>query len=565
MNVALKSTEFKDYIGRMKSSTEKSVAVFNALQSNFTAMGLTDSSFKNLVQIGTDDTEFFTDPFIVLPRLAELSEWLIYPSKNTNIYLSKLDDVFRSLFEVFCGDVIGDGMIVKSMDDDDPTIIDEDETKICADWLKRPCGASPDNRGKTTSSWIIPMIIFDSLTCGGSGWHKFIGYRPVSPEEEVGELMIRYLDPRTIVSVSHDYFGWKKLVQVPIVQWGLPETRADFEKWNPVLRNRYQNRIIGQTVEQDPVSIPSNEFYWFNLFLWPPISAVIQKIISKLTLQFLQDKFVDKATYPFFVVSIPRNYQVNPDDDEFLVKLQEVAETIAQYRSGDVLCIEGENYDISNTGEKVTLSEGWVIQPLSIKEGSIDFESAFRTLNEGIAHGVLSSMAEISSIGVQGRTSSLSTGGQINANLSMIRKNTRRVLADEFQYVFQDLLFLKTGKKKDLANISIEFTKTREEDAAQWLNQIISFHGAGAIDTNELRNYGSRIGMDLKPLPLEMTPEGQQMLGIEEIMAETTFQIPQSWLNIESPEIELDQVREELKEEEENIKDQAKKQASAKK
>lgn len=549
----IRSNDFKDYVKSMKSPTEKTVAVFNAMNTGFTAINATEAPWKGMVQVGLEDTEFFSDPFVVVPRLYELADWMVYPSKNTNIMMFKIDDVVRILFEITVGDVVGDGPKVKVYEDAEKKEVDQDLTSLCEEWFNKPCGEGGANRGKTFETWVIPKVIFDSLTCGGSAWHKFIGYSPISPPEEIGELMIDYIDPRSYVVVGHDYARWLKIVQLPIVQYGLPSTKEEFDKWYPIIRNRFQHRTLGQAVYNDPVHLDADEFYWFNPFMWPPMNTVLQKIISKLTLTYLQDKFIEKATFPFFVVKVPRNRQIDVDDAAFMDKLNTISQLIAGYRAGDVLAIEGEDYDISNSMEKITLSEGWEIIPLEIKSGTIDFEAAFRSLNEGIANGMLSSMAQISSIGVQGRSSTLATGGQINANLTIVRKIVRLSLSMTTKYILRDVILEKTGKKKDVSLIDIDFTKTREEDAAQFLNQIISFHGSGALTTNELRRYGSRIGMDLPPLPPEMTPEGKAAMGMDEMLADLTFQIPKSLLDIKSPEIEMDEVRQEFEDQKSQI------------
>jgi hypothetical protein len=542
----IRSDEFKEHLKSLKSPTEKTIAVFNAMQSGFTAINATDAPWKGMVQVGLDDMEFYSDPFVVIPRLYELSDWMVYPSKNTNILLFKLDETIRILFEIMVGDVIGDGPKVKVYEDSDKKDVDQELTSLCEDWFNKPCGEGGPNRGRTFETWVVPKVIFDSLTCGGSAWHKFIGYAPISPPEEVGELMIDYMDPRSYVVVGHDYARWMKIVQLPVVQWGLPRTKEEFDIWYPIVRSRFQHRTFGQAVYNDPIHLDADEFYWFNPFMWPPMNTVLQKVISKLTLTYLQDKFIEKATFPFFVVKVPRNREVDVDDVDFMTKLDTISQMIAQYRAGDVLAIEGEDYGVNNAQEVVTYSKGWEIVPLEIKSGTIDFEAAFRSLNEGIASGMLSSMAQISSIGVQGRTSTVSTGGNINANLTIVRKIVRMSLAMTTKYILRDVIKLKTGTDKKVSLIDIDFTKTREEDAALALNQYISYHGAGAMTTNELRRYGARIGMDLPPLPPEMTPEGKAAMGMEEMMADLTFQIPKSLTDIKSPEIEMDEVKQEI-------------------
>lgn len=533
---------------------DRIVAGYNKIQSDSMAIVLGDGSFKDLAQLSTDDVDFFSDPFIIIPRLIELADWMIYPSKNTNVYLAKMDDTFRMLFELYKATVIGDGMRVKVFTDDDLKEIEMDLTKGCEEWLNAPCGISGDNAGKTMESWIIPMVLFEGLTCGGSAVIKWIGNETISPPEEVGKFMIRHIDSRSYVKIHHDFYGYSKLIQFPITQYNLPKSIDEFSTWMPALRNRFQHLSgPGANVDRGPVHIPSDQYYWFNLFLWPPMNTVLQKIISKMVLLFFQDKFIEKATFPFFVVKVPRNYQIDPDDASFKDKLNEVAKLISEYRSGDVIAIEGETYDTNNAGEKIILSDGWEIVPLEVSQASINFSQMFQSLDEGIARGVLSTMMQISNIGVQGRSSSLSTGGSVNANIDMIRKETRKILASVFKFILRDFMKHEFDEDVSLRRIDIDFTKVREEDAVVFLNQLMSYHGAGAMLTNELRSFATRLGMDLPPLPPEMTPEGKEALGIEEMMNESAFQIPHSWLAIDSPEIEMEKVRDELQEEQDNI------------
>jgi hypothetical protein len=541
------NSDVTSYFQNRKSPTQKIISTFNMVQTDSLGVSIPKSEFHDMIQFGTDDLEFFFEPFLVIPRLLELQEWMLYPSKNTNWWCFWKDAVARLLAQITISMVVGDGVKVRIFMDRELKEEDEDLTASIQDWLDAPCGPSGDNRGKTLNNWILPMVILDNYITGGSALNKFIGYKPVSPPEEVGKLMLRWLDPRSYVKVYHDFTGQTKLIQFPKVQWNLPETREEFDSWMPAIKNRFQNLSgYGHTIETEPVHIQSDNYYWFNLFIQAPLNTGIQHIISKLTLQFLRDRFVEKATFPFFVIKVPRNQQIDSEDEKFKNKLAEISELMASYRAGDALAIEGEMYDVDNTGTKITLSEGWEIIVLEVKTGSIDFESMERMQNEEIAHSMMSSMALISSIGVQGRSSTLTTGGHINQNVTMIVKNMRQNIAAVFKYIIRDVIEQITGKKIDTRLIDIAFSKIREEDASQFLNQLISYHGAGGLTTNELRAFADRIGMNLKPLPPEMTPEGQSILKLEEILDEGAFQIPPSWLKITSSKTRLDAEIDEL-------------------
>ena len=534
------------------AGSDKFIALFNNVQTQWSATLFPRGDFKDFVQTGSDDLDYFYEPYLVMPRLAELSGWMMSPSKNTNTFLYSVDNIVRILKKVMDSMVIGDGIKVKVYEDFEQKEENEKYTDKLKEWLTSPCGASSDNRGNTINNWVIPKIIKDNITCGASTWYKFIGSSNISPPEEVGKLMLKWIDQRTIVKKFHPFTGWKAVIQYPRVQWGLPKTRSDFDSWNPTVRSMYgEHYNISPATDMPEVHIPSSMYYNFNLFEDAPMNTIIQKIMSKIMLQYLEDRYIEKATFPFFVVKVPRNVQIDTDDGEFKLRLLDIAALLSEFRAGDVFAIEGKEYGISNTGEPVLYAEGWEIIPLEIKSGTINFEDTFRHLNDDIAYGMMSSMAMISSIGVQGRTSSLSTGGQINANMVMIVKDLRKCIGDVFKFIFRDVLYEETGKEIDVRLFDVYFSKIREEDAAQFLNQLISYNGAGALTTNELRYFADRIGMELKPLPPEMTPEGQLILGLDELLNEPEFQIPTSWIEIDSPEIELDKAMDELKQQSE--------------
>jgi hypothetical protein len=533
-------------------STDKFIATFNRLSPDFMATPLFDSGFENLIQVGSDDLDFWYEPYLITPRLAELTGWMMAPSKNTNIWLSKVDPVVRILIKLMSSMTVGDGIKVKIYNDRELKEENEKYTSHLEDWLCCPAGSSGDNRGKTLNNWVIPRIIVDNITTGASAWYKFIGMRDFSPDEEVGELMMKWLDPRTYMKVHHPFTDKNKLVQYPVIQWNVPKTESEWEMWNPTVRNRFESHYnLPPTVEQPPVPIDSNDYYWFNLFGDAPLNAVIQKIVSKIMLQYFEDKYIEKATFPFFVVRVPRNAMIDTDDPQFQAKLRDISELFGDYRTMDVFAIEGEVWGQGPGGEKITYSEGWIIEPVSIKDGTLDFNKATSHLNEEIAYGLLSSMALISAIGVQGRTSTLTTGGQINANFTMIIKDLRKTIAEVFRFVFRDVLKEEFGIDIDLRLIEIHFSKIREEDAAQFLNQMISLFNSGALTTNELRDFADRLGMELKPLPPEMTPEGQALLGLDEIINAPDFEIPQSWLEITGPEVEMEKVHDDITNEDE--------------
>jgi hypothetical protein len=497
--------------------------------------------------MGTDDLQYWREPYLISPRLAELTGWMMAPSKITNLWLSRVDPVVNVLITIMGSMTVGDGIKVKVYDDRELKEENEKLTAFLEDWLCCPVGRSGDNRGKTLNNWVIPKIIHDNIVTGASAWYKFIGIRDFSPDEEVGSVMMKWLDPRSYIKAHHPFTDRNKLIQYPIIQWNVPKTEAEWEAWNPTVRNRFDDHYnLTEAFEQPGLDIDSKDYYWFNLFHDAPMNTVIQKITSKIMLSYYEDRYIEKAAFPFFVVKVPRNVDIDTDDAQFDARLRDISELFGDYRTEDVFAIEGREWSQGPGNETIIHSEGWEIVPISIKEGTINFEQMTRHLNEEIAHGLLSSMALISAIGVQGRTTTLSTGGQINANFIMVIKDLRKTIAEVFRFVFKDVLKEEMGVDINVRLIEIHFSKIREEDAAQFLNQMISMFNSGAMTTNELRDFADRIGMELKPLPPEMTPEGQQLLGLDELLNAPEFEIPQSWLQITGPEIEMEETHDEI-------------------
>jgi hypothetical protein len=529
-----------------ESLVGKTVAVFNTVQSDYTMYPMKDNPFKNLVQLGQEDMDFLFEPYVIVPRLAELRQWYVEPTKNTNVYFHDTDPAVSILTRLHDSMVIGDGIKVKVFTDKTGREENTEYTEILDNWLRSPSGASGDNRGKTIDNWVIPHLLRDCRTTGGSAWYKFIGYNPVSPEEEVGKLMMKWMDPRSYTRVHHEYYDWVKLMQWQRIQHDLPQTREEFDKWAPA-RHWWEGNFSGSGLIQDRgwVHIPSDKYYYFNIYQNATFNTILQLIVSKYKLRFLQDVFVEKGTFPFFIVKVPRNYVRDADDAKFQEKLRNISKLVARFRAGDCFAIEGEEYNVGIDGQKLVLSDGWEIEPVVISDKSINFAEMFRQLDEQIGYGLGVPMASITNMGVQGRSSSLSTGGQIGANVGIIVKRDRLCIADTFRFIFQDVLYEATGVKVDLNFINIAFSKIREEDAAQFLNTLISYQGAGALTTNELRMYGNRIGLDLEPLPPEMTPEGRMMLGLDEMLAEEP-PIPTSFLQIKNPMTEMEKVRDEI-------------------
>jgi hypothetical protein len=201
---------------------------------------------------------------------------------------------------------------------------------------------------------------------------------------------------------------------------------------------------------------------------------------------------------------------------------------IATFISGDVIAIEGEEYTVDGSGNKITLSEGWVIERIEVKTGSVDFEKSIMQLDNEISSSLMSSMAMITGTVMQGKTT-LTAGANVNMNIVRIVKNARTTISEIFKFIFFDVIRLETGDEIDPKLIDISFSKIREEDAAQFLNLLTTMHNIGAATTNEVRANTDRIGLPLEPLPPEMTPEGKALLVIEELLEDEAFELPPSW------------------------------------
>jgi len=479
-----------------------------------------NGGFGDLPQIGYDDGEFLRTPYISIPRLSELGSWLLQPSKNTNWFLFWNDPVVQGLNYLFSSLVIGDGVTAKILVSRGDKAVDDELSDICNEWLQYPCGKSPDQRGKSLNNFVLPLIMADNVTCGASAWYKFIGNPAYSPNSEIGEMMIRWLDPRSYVPLRHDYYGWFKLIQFPIIQPGLPVDRDRFDtEWRPAFRNRTGNyQVPGPSVDAREVHLTSDKFYWFDIFLRPLINSVLQHLVSKVVLTFYRDKFIEKATFPFFLIRVPRHAMRDANEEKFKEKLNYISKIISEYRTGDAVGIEGEEYD----EEGNILSKGWEVVPVDISKSSIPFAEMFRQIDEQISYGMIMSMASISPSGVSGMNTTIATGGQIGANTQMSVKRVRRSLADTFKFILQDVILFKTGILKEIDLIDLNFSKIRVEDLASFLNVLSTFRANGALMTNEMREHGEDLGLPLEPMPDELTSEGQMLaqMGAEAEAAE---------------------------------------------
>jgi hypothetical protein len=489
------SQQFETFIVAMDPKNKKVLAAVSPT-----------GGFKDMPSIGYDDGEFLKTPHLVIPRLAQLAQWMVKPSKNTNWFLYWSDSVLQILTNIYKSMLIGDGMKPVVMDEKGEEEI-PDLSIVCQDWMMAPCGSSPDNRGFTIDNFVIPLILIDCLTCGGSAWYKQFGMEGIHHQEEVGELMVKWLDPRTYATVRHDIYGWFKLMQYRSMQPNLPMNREQFDtQFNPTLMTQFGHLSgSGQVNWAPPINIKSADFYWFNLFLRPPVSSIVQALISKLILSFLRDKFVEKAVIPFLLVKVPRHAIRDASEKKFMEKLDYVGKVISEYRSGDAIGVQGEEYN--NDGTIIT--KGWEVTPIDITKVTMDFNALFRQLNEEIGWGVYMSIATISPSGVQGQTTHMATGGEINANIIQEVKSQRRMLSQVFQWILKDVIEHKTGEVVKPSQVKIEFSKIREEDAALFLNVLNSLKASGALLTNEMRREADRLGVKLKDLPEEMTPEGQ--------------------------------------------------------
>jgi hypothetical protein len=470
-----------------------------------------NGAFNGLPQVGYDDAEFIHDSYFAIPRLQQMENWIIEPSKNTNWYLFWGDGLCQILNKVLTAMIVGDGVMGKVWNDEDFKEVDKRLSDFCKDWSQRACGSGPDNRGKTINNYVLPLVVLSNLTCGADAWYRTVGKRGIAHKEEVGKFMVKWLDPRSYVPVRHDYYGWFKLVQFPLIQSGLPTTREAFDMtWRPAIRGQRGNYSgPGHTMYMPEVHIPSEDFYWFNCVMRPPIASVVSHLTSKLMLSFFRDKYIEKATFPFFLVKVPRHYLRDRNQQKFDEKLDKIAQLISEYRNGDAFAIEGNEYN--DDGE--VLSEGWEVTPVELKS-NIDFAAMFRLLDEQIAWGLYMSMAAVSPSGTSGQTTHLSTGGEIMSNAAAFAKTFRSGLGDILKCIYHDAMLEELGEDVPLSQITIEFSKIREEDAALFLNLMSTLNGAGALTTNEMRFFADRLGLELDPLPEELTPEGQAAMQV---------------------------------------------------
>ena len=459
-----------------------------------------------------DITPFF-DPYTYIPRLYELREWFTRPNAALMYFLFWKDNVVRNLTKQLTTMIVGDGFRVKILNREENEFGEREErqdiTKSINNWLGRIGG-----KGRSVNNYVIPWVMIDNIATGGSSFYKYIGEEG-DDDDEIGELMLKHLDPRSYVVVHQDFRDWRKLVQFPIVQHGVTEnmTRAQFNNWKPSLQWSYIHRFssAGYTKQLPPRDIPWNKQYYFDLFFRAPMNTIIEDIISKMQAKFFHIKGLEKVSFPFMLIKVPRHSVRDNDDAKYKTKLDDAAQIGAEIRSGDSFAFPGIEY----TDDGTKLTEGWQVEVIDTASKLKDFQVDIRMLNEEIAIGLFLNIAMVSASGVMGQQTHQATGANLMSITQMLGKTLRAEIQAMLFQVIKDYVLLKFNEKLEDEDIEEQWSKLREADVAAFFQIIIQSYSQQLVSLNEARSLMERIGIDLDPLDEEELARQQALMGGE--------------------------------------------------
>jgi len=428
-------------------------------------------------------------PFMVIPRLRELANWMVFPDKSTNIFLFNNDGLVQNLVAQYQAIIVGDGAKI-TVYEEDLKAEDEELTRACRDWSKHAGG-----KGRSLDSYVIPWWIVDNVTTGYSVMAKYIGKKDDDMVDE-NDLALIHIDPRLYAPVGHDDRLWRKIIVYPIRQMLLPETKDRFDAWVPSFRGPYAPfSSAGMTVYEKPVQLPANAYYDCTLFLGiAPVSAIASEMISTLEMRFYRNKAYEKCAFPIVLIRVSRSTERDANDEKFIAKLNSASKMGAEIRNGDSIAIEGKEYDSDGR----ILSEGWEISTLDVKSQMLDFAQAFRLIDEQKAYGLRTSMAMLTSSGIEGQKHTMSTGANINANVGMTAKSIRTYIRDKLVTVLSDYIFWKYGKVIKDEQIDIQFSEIRETDVSAYSGVIFQAFDRSLITYSEARQHLRKVGLNIE-------------------------------------------------------------------
>lgn len=452
-------------------------------------------------QLHEVDTTPFFDPYLFVPRLFELREWVTRPSKALKYFLLWKENTVRNLTKQLITLVVGEGFNVRILSsevkENGEREEEEEISKGVNSWLNRIGG-----KGRSVNNYLIPWVILDNVSTGGCSFYKYIAEEG-DDDDELGELYCKHLDPRTYVVVHHDFRDWRKLVQFPIVQNGITEdmSRDQFENWKPSLNWSmiWHFSSPGLTKQLPPRDIPWNKQYYFDLFFKAPMDTVVEDIISKMQAKLYHIKGLEKYAFPFIVIKVPRHAIRDVDDAKFQQKLKDAAQIAAEMRTGDSFAFEGREYDADGR----TLSEGWEIVPIETARQMKEFQPDVRMLDEQIAIGLFMNIAMISSSGTMGQQTHMATGANLNSNIQMLGKDLRAEIQIGLFEIIKDYVLLKYNVKLEDDQIEEQWSKIREADIASFFQVIFQSYTGQLITFEEARALMSRISIDLPEISQE--------------------------------------------------------------
>lgn len=459
---------------------------------------------KNYPQSTFDVRHDPYSPFLVIPRLAELRNWIVFPTKSTNIALYNGDGVVQNLIDQFIGMVRGDGTTITIYDED---LKGEDElyTNFAREWSRKAGG-----KNRSLDSYVIPWWVIDNMTTGYSVFAKYFG-REDDMMVEPGDMALVHLDPRLYAPVGHDTRLWRKIVMYPIKQSQMPDSRTGFDKWVPSMRGPYAPYSSSGMVDwTKPIELPYNTYY--DCMLWlgkAPLSTIVSEMISTIELRFYRNKAFEKTAFPIILIRVARHSERDQNDAKFLDKLQSASSMGAEFRNGESIAIEGKEYD----GDGQVISEGWEVQVLDVKTPTMDFTNAFRLIDEQKAYGLRMSMALLTTTGLEGQKHSLTGGANVMESVSIPVKAVRSQIRDIIQNILNDLIFLHFDDELDINRIDVQFGESRERDVAGFSGMLFQAFDRNIVSMEETRQNLRRVG-----LPLEFKSEDELLDEMSERM-----------------------------------------------
>lgn len=459
------------------------------------------------------DSTPYWDPYLFVPRLFELREWVTRPSNPLLYFLFWKINTVRNLTKQLSTLIIGDGFRVKIWKDEEDErgqkIEWEEVTKDVNEWYSKIGG-----KGRSVDNYLIPWVLVDNVSCGRASFYKYIGEEG-DDDDEIGQLMLKHIDPRSYVVVHQDFRDWRKLVQFPIIQDGIREnmTRKEFENWKPSISwsRIWHFSSPGLTKQLPPRDIPWNKQYYFDLFLKSPMYTIVEYCISKLQIELYHIKGVEKYSFPFVLVKVPRHSVRDMDDTKYQQKLKDAALVGAEMRAGDAFAAEGEEYDENGR----ILSKGWEFDTLDTKNALKDFTPDFRLIDEQIAVGMFMNIAQLSSSGVQGQQTHLATGSNLQSIVQQFGKTLRAEIKNVMFQITKDYVFMNYNVQLEDEQIEEQWSKIREGDIAAFFQIIFQAFTGQLITFDEARSLMGRIGIDLPEIDQEDTMPPMEEEGEE--------------------------------------------------